>query len=95
MSAGTVSIGFTDSQLDMIYKLYKNSSSLSVTFVLTTAGSYSDSKVCKVVLKGNQKTVRERINGSWKRGKVFVKVDGHWKRAVVWIKVNGVWKRGF
>lgn len=94
VSAETTSIGFDDTQLDAIYKLYGSNSSLTVTFVLTTAGAYTNSKTCIVTLKGNQKTIKENAGNSWKRGKVWIKVGDTWRRGVVWVNVNGTWKRG-
>jgi len=94
VSTGTNAISFTDSQLDAIYKLYGSSSSLTATFVLTTAGSYTNSKTCTITLKGNQKTIRTNVSSSWKRGKLWTNVSGTWKRAVLWTNVNGTWKRG-
>lgn len=94
VKAGTNTISFTDAQLDAIYKLYGSGSAKTVTFILTTAGTYTNSKTCIVTLKGNQKTTRCNVSGTWRRGKIWVNINGTWKRAVIWINANGTWKRG-
>ena len=91
---GNNGVGFNDSQLDTIYKLYGGNSVLTVTFILTTAGAYTNSRTCTIALKGNQKTIKEKIGDSWRRGKAWIKVGNTWRRGVVWIKVNGTWRRG-
>ena len=93
VTTSTKSISFTDTELDNIYKSYGSSSSLTATFILTTAGSYTNTKTCTVTLNGNQKTARINVNNSWKRGKVFTNVNGSWKKAVAWTNVNGTWRR--
>lgn len=93
VSAGNNTISFNDTELDNIYKLYGSGNTLTATFVLTTAGSYTNSKTCTITLKGNQKTVKTNINGSWKRAKVWVNVNGTWKKAVIWTNINGRWRR--
>lgn len=96
VSTGSNTISFTDEQLDNIYKLYGSGSSLTVTFVLTTANNsnYTNSKTATITLKGNQKVIRDNVSGTWKRGKLWTNVSGTWKRAVIWTNVNGTWKRG-
>lgn len=94
VSTGNNTISFNDTQLDNIYKLYGTGSSLTATFILTTAGSYTNSKTATITLKGNQKTYWTNINGSWKRAKLWTNVNGTWRRAVIWTNVNGSWKRG-
>lgn len=89
---GDNTINFSDSELDNIYKKYGNSSTLMPIFVLTGSG-YTDSKNCIINLKGNQKTIKVKENGSWKRGKIFVNVNGTWKKAVIWTNVSGTWRR--
>lgn len=88
VSAGTNTISFTDAQLDSIYKLYGSSNTLTATFTLTTASSYTNSKTCTITLKGNQKTAYIGASGK-KRAKVYVGVNGTVKRAVVWVGNNG------
>ena len=94
INVGVNTISFTDTQLDAIYKLYSTNNALAVTFILTTAGSYTNTKTCTITLKGNQKTVRNNVSGSWKRGKVWKNISGSWKKGVVWIKISGEWRRG-
>ena len=96
-TVGNGTISFTDSELDTIYRLYGNGSSLTGTYTLTTTQnsiSYTNTRTCTITLTGNQKTMREKINNSWKRGKISIKVNNAWKNAVIWEKVNGSWKRG-
>ena len=90
--AGSNTITFSDAELDNIYKKYGTGSSLTATFVASGSG-YTNSKTCTITLKGNQKTGRTNVSGSWKRGKIWTNVNGTWKRAVVWTNVNGTWKR--
>ena len=94
VSTGANTISFTDAQLDTIYKLYGSSSFLTATFTVTTSAGYSSSKTCTITLKGNQKTIRNNVSGSWRRGKLWTNVNGTWRRAVLWTNVNGTWKRG-
>lgn len=94
VSAGSNTISFSDTELDNIYKLYGSNNSLTATFILTTAGTYTNSKSITITLKGNQKTIRNNVTGTWKRGKLWINISGTWKRAVVWININGTWKRG-
>lgn len=90
---GNNSITLSDSESDLLYSMYGNSSSLSATFNLTS-NSYVDTRTETVTLKGNQKTFWEKVINSWRRGKVWIKINGSWKRGVIWTKVSGSWKRG-
>lgn len=92
IKAGANSISFANSELDKMYKLYGNNSTLTVTFVVS-GGGYTNSKTCTLTLKGNQKTAFIRINNSNKRAKTFICVNGRIKRAVVWVCQNGKIKR--
>ena len=92
VSKGNNSITLTDNELDLLYSLYGNSSTLTATFNLTS-NDYVDTRSETVTLKGNQKTMKIK-KGSWKRGKANIKVSGYWKKAVIWEKVSGTWKRG-
>ena len=91
-NSGGNSISFTDAQLDTIYKLYGNGSSLTITFTVS-GGGYTNNKTCIISLKGNQKTARYNSNGTWRRGKIWINVNGTWKRGVLWTKINGTWRR--
>lgn len=55
VNAGTNAISFTDEQLDAIYKLYGSGNTLTATFILTTASSYTNSKTCTITLKRKSK----------------------------------------
>ena len=85
---------FSDAELDRIYKQYGTNSSFNAYVILRTADTYYDTKTFTFTLKGNQKTMREKVSGSWKRGKLWIKVSGTWRQAVIWTKVNGTWRRG-
>lgn len=89
---GNNTITFSDTELDNLYKKYGSSSTLTATFVLSGNG-YTDTKTCTVTLKGNQKTIKSNISGTWKRGKLWVNVAGTWKRGVIWENISGNWKR--
>ena len=91
-NSGGNSISFTDAQLDTIYKLYGNGSSLTITFTVS-GGGYTNNKTCTISLKGNQKTVKYNSNGTWRRGKIWINVNGAWRRGVLWTKINGTWRR--
>ena len=87
---------FTDAELDAMYKAMGTGNTLTVRVYLRTTcngTNYYDYKELTVTLKGNQKTIHEKVNGNWKRGKMWIKVNGNWKQGVVWEKVNGNWKR--
>lgn len=88
VSSGNNTISFNDTELDKIYKLYGSGNTLTATFILTTAGSYSNSKTCTITLRGNQKTTYIGQNGR-KRAKVYVGTSSGVKRAVAWIGNNG------
>lgn len=92
VSKGNNSITLTDNELDLLYSLYGNSSTLTATFNLTS-NDYVDTRSETVTFKGNQKTMKIK-KGSWKRGKANIKVSGYWKKAVIWERVSGTWKRG-
>ena len=94
VATGTNTINFSDTVLDNIYKLYGSSNTLTATFILTTAGTYTNSQTATITLTGNQKTIKNNVNGIWKRGKMFVNINGTWKKAVIWLNINGTWKRG-
>lgn len=96
-STGSNTISFTQEQLDNMYKLYGTNSSLTVTYIVsitTNSQTYTHTKTCTITLKGNQKTIRTKVSGAWKRGNIWTKVSGTWRRAVIWTKVNGTWQRG-
>lgn len=93
-SGSSYTFSFTDAQLDTIYKLYGNGNTINARVYLKTLGTFIEYKQITITLKGNQKTIRNKVSGSWKRGKAFIKVNGTWKNGVVWEKVNGTWKRG-
>lgn len=92
VTTGTNSISFSDTNLDKIYKLYGNRSTLTVTFIVS-GGGYTNSKTCTITLKGNQKTSRNNVNGSWKRAKCWININAVWKCAVTWQNINGTWRR--
>ena len=94
VSAGNNTIIFTDAQLDEIYKKYGNANTATVTFTLTTASKYTNSKNCTVVLNGNQKTIKLNIAGTNKRGKIWINMFGIYRKAIIWINIAGVWRRG-
>lgn len=94
VSAGSNTIMFTDTQLDTIYKKYGNGNSVTATFTLTTANTYTNSKSCTITLNGNQKTIRLNVSGTNKRGKLWINISGTNRRAVIWINIAGVWRRG-
>ena len=85
---------FTDTELDDLYKEYGNGNTQTVRVILKTASTYTDYKDLTVTLTGNQKTIRDKANGEWKRGIIYIKVSGAWKKGVIWQKVSGTWKRG-
>lgn len=93
--SNSVTLAITDSEWDAFYKKLGSNNSVSVRYVVDTIGSKTYYNYCNktLTLKGNQKTIKRNINGSWKRGKVWINVSGTWKRAVVWIKINGTWRR--
>ncbi len=95
LNTGANTISFTDEQLDSIYKKYGSSNSVTVNYILTTSSnaSWTSTKSVTCTLKGNQKTIKNKMSGSWKRGKLWIKVSGTWRRAVIWIKINGTWRR--
>ncbi len=92
VTKGNNTIKFSDVELNNIYRLYGNRSSLTATFILSGSG-YTNSKNNIVTLKGNQKTVKVNVKNVWKNGTLWVNIKGEWKRAVSWINVNGTWRR--
>lgn len=85
VSTGSNTITFSQEELDAIYRLYGSSNSLTATFILTTAGTYTDTKTATITLTGNQKTAHV----SQGRCKVYVGVNGEVKQAVIWVGNNG------
>ena len=93
-TGSSYTFNFTDAELDRMYKQYGNSSTLSAYVILRTANTYYDTKTITVTLKGNQKTVHDKISGNWLRGKIWTKVSGTWRQGVIWTNVSGTWRRG-
>ena len=95
-SGSSYTFAFTEAELDNIYKQYGTGNTLKVRVYLKTANNsnYLNYKEITITLTGDQRTMREKISSSWKRGKLFIKVNGTWKKAVIWTKINGTWKRG-
>ena len=93
-TGSSYTFSFTDTELDKIYKQYGNSSTTSPYVILRTANTYYDTKTITITLKGNQKTIRDKVSGTWRRGKIWVKISGTWRQGVIWTKVNGTWRRG-
>lgn len=90
-----VTMNFTDSEWDTLYKKIKDNNSMTIRYVVDTKGNntYSHWADRTLTLRGNQKTIKVNINGSWKRGKIWIKKDSSWKRGVMWIKIKGEWRR--
>lgn len=90
-----VTVTFNDSEWDAFYKKLGNNNSITIRYVIDTKGgsTYYNWVDKTLTLKGNQKTIKRNISGSWKRGKVWINVSGTWKRAVIWVKINGTWRR--
>ena len=93
-TGATYTFSFTDTELDNIYKSYGNANSFNARVYLKTANAYSVYSTITITLKGNQKTMHEKVSGNWKRGKVFIKVSGTWRNGVIWERINGTWRRG-
>lgn len=93
VSEGTNVIAFSDTELDDIYKQYCSSNSVTATFILTTANTYTSTNEGTITMTGNQKTIYKKISDLWHRGKIYVNVNGTWHKGVVWKKINGVWRR--
>lgn len=92
--AGTYNIELTDSEMDEIYKLMGNNSSVPIRVGVRTENTdyyYTESHIC--TLTGNKKVAKVNVGGSTKRAKAFVKVNGQVKKAVIWINDNGVGRR--
>ena len=94
-SGSSYTFNFTDEELDNIYRLYGNNNQITLRVYLRTAGSssYINYKDFTVTLTGNQKTIKVKVNGEYKRGKIWVKTNNEWKQAVIWAKQTE-WKRG-
>lgn len=86
---------FLQQELDAIYKHF-NSNTLQITVEVITKyenNTWTDTKTVTCILTGNAKTVYKRVNGEWKRGKMWRKVNGNWVRGVAWKKINNEWRR--
>ena len=96
LSTGTNTITFTDTELDNIYKQFKNTNTVTATYTLTSNdnSNWKNSKTVTCTLTGNQKTIKINMQNEWKRGKIWKNENGTWKRAVIWINVQDTWKRG-
>lgn len=95
-TSNDMTITFTDDEWDALYKKLGTANSMTIRYVVDTEGNntYYSWVDRTLTLKGNQKTIKNKISGSWKRAKLWIKVNGTWKRAVIWIKINGNWRRG-
>ena len=91
-----MTITFTDEEWDLFYKKLGTNNSMTIRYVVDTKGNntYYDWVDRTLTLTGNQKTIKNKANSSWKRAKLWIKVAGTWKRAVIWLKVNNTWRRG-
>lgn len=85
VTTGNNTIVFTQTELDLIYRLYGSSNTLTATFILTTENAYTNTKTATITLTGNQKTAHVTQG----RAKVYVGVNGAVKPAVVWVGNNG------
>ena len=93
LTTGTNIITFTDEELDVIYRYFGTNNTVSITCILITNNTWSNSKIVTCTMTGNQKTGHINVNEVWKRTKRWVNINGSWKRCVRWVKVNGIWKR--
>jgi hypothetical protein len=95
-TADDMTITFSDEEWDKLYKCLGNNNSMTIRYVVDTVGTntYYDWVDKTLTLTGNQKTIKNKANSSWKRAKLWIKVAGTWKRAVIWLKVNNTWRRG-
>ena len=91
-----MTITFTDEEWDKMYKCLGDNNSMTIRYVVDTVGNntYYDWVDKTLTLTGNQKTIQEKENSTWKRAKLWLKVAGTWKRAVIWSKINNTWRRG-
>lgn len=91
-----VTITFSDSEWDNLYKKLGNSSSITIRYVVDTQGNstYYNYIDKTLTLKGNKKTIRNKVSGTWRRGCIWIKISGTWRRGVIWTKVSGTWRRG-
>ena len=91
-----MTITFTDEEWNLFYKKLGTNNSMTIRYVVDTKGNntYYDWVDRTLTLTGNQKTIKNKANSSWKRAKLWIKVAGTWKRAVIWLKVNNTWRRG-
>lgn len=92
----SVTVSFTDSELDTMYKLFGNKNTASTKVLILTKGetqNYSSYRIGTLTLTGIAKTAHIGVNQRSKRGMVWIGVNKVPKRAVVWIGVNGTPKR--
>ena len=88
-------LNFTQAELDSMYKLFgtKNTATTKVRIVCNGKSQYTNEKTGVLTLTGNAKTVHIGINGSVKRGKVYIGDNKVAKKAVVWIGVGNTPRR--
>ena len=86
---------FTQEELDVLYKLFKNNTVTVRVYLVTTSNGvdYYNYHNVTITLTGNQKTIKVNNDSIWKRGKIWTNVDGTWKRAILWTNVDGIWKK--
>lgn len=92
-SGSSYTFTFTEAELDNIYKQYGTGNTLTVRVYIKTANNYLNYKELTITLTGDQRTIRTKVSGTWRRGKLWMKVNGGWHRAVLWKKENGAWHR--
>ena len=94
-TGSSYTFNFTDAELDKMYKAMGTGTSLTARVYLRTLATMDlDYKTVTITLKGNQKTIHEKVSGTWRRGKVWIKISGTWRQGVVWEKISGTWRRG-
>lgn len=56
-----------------------------------TCGNASASGTMEIETGGK---LNIKVDGEWKKAKVYIGIDGEWKKAKPYFGINGVWKKG-
>lgn len=79
---------FTEEELSNMIKLLKQEVT-EVTYIVTTNNKYSNTVKGSIILKS---CIFIKINGTWKKAKLYKKEDEVWKLSKLYIKKSGEWR---
>ena len=79
---------FTKDELSKIVNLLTGEKT-QITYILTSNNKYTDTKTGSIILNS---VIFIKIDGQWKKSKLFKKDNEKWKLSKLYIKVNNEWR---